>query len=138
MSVTLLPNIEALVSTFLQDDTDMVAVIDGRCYTVIPDDKTFPLVRVTQFDDIKVTQHPQWVVTSILQIEAWGDTQWDAWRTAATAQAVLAARLEGVHSRGVVTGVRFGGMRNVPDPDFSPAKPRRLFTTQVTAHPLPT
>jgi hypothetical protein len=137
MAVVLLPNVEGLVSTFLQDDPDQQLVTGDRCYTALPKDKTYPLLRVTQIDDQKVTQRPLWVVTTLLQVEAWGDNQWDAWRAAATAQSVLAARLEGVHSRGVVTGVRFSGLRNVPDPDFTPAKPRRIFTCQVTAHPLP-
>lgn len=135
MAVDLLPNVEALVSTFLQDDVDTIPLIDGRCYTSIPADKTYPLMRVTQFDDEKVTQRPLWVVKVTLQVEAWGGSNHDAWLVAATAQGALAARLPGVHSRGVVTDVKFGGMRNVPDTDFTPAKPRRVFTARVTAHP---
>lgn len=136
MPVTLLPQLEALVSTFLQTDADMVPLINGRCWTILPDIKEYPIMRVRQFDDIHITQRPLWLVTAVLQIEAWADTDYAAWEAASTAMGVLAARLEGVHSRGVVTGVRFGGMRNAPDPEFKKAKPRRIFTAQVTGHPL--
>lgn len=137
MTVTMLPNLEGLVSIFLQHDADMAAITGDRWYTVIPADKTYPLGRVTLIGDTKVTQRPLWVVTGLLQLETWGATQWDATRAALTAQAVLAERLEGVHDYGVINGVRFGPMRNVPDPEFSPAKPRRILTVQVTAHPAP-
>lgn len=135
----MLPNVEKLVSTFLQTDTDMIAVgtpaLAGRVYTAIPNSPTFPLVRVTQFDDIKITQRPLWVVQVNLQIEAWGGSNYDAWHIAATAQSVLAERLVGVHTDGVVCGVQFGSLRNAPDTDYQPAKPRRIFTAQITAHP---
>lgn len=131
----LLPNVEKLVSSFLQADFDMVILVEGRVYTAIPNTPTFPLVRVTQFDDVKVTQRPLWVAQFILQIEAWGGSNYDAWRIAATTQSVLAERLEGVHSDGTVCGITFGSLRNSPDVSFSPAKPRRLFTAQITAHP---
>lgn len=134
--VVTLPDLEGLVSTFLQDDPTMAELIAGRCYTVVPEAKTFPLMRVTLIDDVKITQRPLWIVTGLLQLDSWGNTAWDATRTARTAQGVLAERLEGIHSRGIVNGVRFGGLRNVPDPDYTPAKHRRIFTAEVTAHPL--
>jgi hypothetical protein len=137
MTVTILPNVESLVSVFLAADPDMAAITGNRWYTDIPTAKTYPLGRVTLAADTKVTQRPLWLVTAVLQIETWGGSQWDATIAALTAQAVLAERLEGIHERGIVTGVRFGPMRNVPDTEFTPAKPRRIFTAQVTAHPTP-
>lgn len=137
MTVTLLPNIEGLVNAFLQSQPDMTAIIGTRAVTCVPRNPTFPLIRTTQFDDVKVTQRPLWVATFSLQFDCWADNDYDAWRTATTAQAVLASGLEGVHSRGVVNGVTFGGLRNVPDVDYDPAKPRRIFTAYITAHPLP-
>lgn len=145
-TVVILPDVESLVSVFLQHDPDVQAAVgtfvsDGaplaRVYTALPKDVAFPVVRVTLIDETKMTQRPLWVVTAMLQLEAWGNTQWDATRALRTVQGVLAARVTGVHSRGIVTGVRFGGMRNVPDPEFAPAKPRRIVVAQVTAHPAP-
>lgn len=136
MTVVLLPEVEGLVRTFLEGRTEMVALVGSRVYTALPKDVVFPAVRVTQFDDIKITQRPLWVVRSSMQVEAWGGTKAQAFTAAATAQACLADGLEGVHVRGVVTGVTFGAMRDLPDVAYSPAKPRWLFTAYVTSHPV--
>lgn len=142
--VVILPDVESLVSTFLQRDPDVKAKVGtftsgadqlARVYTALPEAPVFPAVRVTLIDETKVTDNPLWVVTAFLQIEAWGGSQWEASEALRTVQGVMAARLKGVHTRGTVSGVRFGGMRNVPDPDYAPAKPRRIVTAQVTAHP---
>lgn len=134
-TVVILPELEGLVAIFLQNDPTISAELDGRVYTSVPADKVWPLARVVLVDDVKVTQRPLWLVTASMQIDVWGGSNWDATRIARTMQGVLAARLVGVHDRGVVTGVSFGAMRNAPDPEFTPAKPRRIFTVNVTAHP---
>jgi hypothetical protein len=136
MTDTPLPNLERLVSTFLQADVAMLASpAGGRTYTALPSSPQWPLVRVNQYDEINVTSDPLWVVSGILQIEAWGGSNDEAVSVARVAQAALAARLVGVHGDGVVTAVRLSGLRNEPDREFSPAKPRRLFRVAVTAHP---
>lgn len=136
VTVTLLPNMEGLVNAFLAANSDIKALVGdpARVVTVVPKNPSFPLIRTTQFDDVKVTQRPLWVGTFSLQFDCWADNEYDAWRTAATAQAVLAG-IEGVHSRGVVNGIRFGGLRNLPDVDYEPAKARRIFTAFITGHP---
>lgn len=135
--IVTLPNVEKLVSIFLQADADVQALVEQRTYTAIPSNATYPLVRVNQYDEINVTQEPLWVVNAVLQVEAFGGSNTDAVNIARTVQAVLADRLIGVHDDGVVTGVRCSGLRNDPDREFSPWKPRRIFRCQVTAHPRP-
>lgn len=136
MPLILLPNTEKLVALFLQTDADMITLVAGRVYSSLPANAVFPLVRVTQFDDAKVTVRPLWVARSSLQIEAWGGSNFEAWRIANTAQSVLAERLEGIHTDGIVVGVEIGSMRNAPDTAYNPPKPRRLFTAAVTVHPV--
>lgn len=135
MTVTLLPNVEAIVSKFLAAQPEVTALLSTRIYTALPKDVGYPAARVTQFDDLKITQRPLWVARGSLQIEVWGGTKAQAYTAAATAQAVIAERIEGVHADGVVTGVTFGAMRDFPDDTFSPAKPRWIFTVFPTVHP---
>jgi hypothetical protein len=135
--LVMLPNVEALVSAFLRDQAEVTALVDDRVYTALPKGVEFPAVRVVQYDDVKHTRRPLWVVHALLQIDCWGGSKHDAWQTAATVQGVLAARLAGVHDLGVVTGVDVGGLADTPDQDFEPAKPRWTFTATVFAHPNP-
>ncbi len=135
MSIALLPNVEALVSAFLRGRSEITALIDDRVYTVLPKGVVFPTLRLAQYDDALVTQRPLWVATSFLQLDAFGGTKADAYTLAATARAVMAAYLPGTHAGGVVTDVRFSGMRDEPDADYEPAKPRWLFTAEITVHP---
>lgn len=135
MTVQLLPNMEAMVSTFLQVQPELVALVAGRTYTAIPGDAVYPLVRVTQFDDVKVTQRPLWVARFSVQVEAFGGSKAQAWQACATAQALLSERFVGQQTGGVICDVGFGSMRDLPDATFSPSKPRFLTTAYVTAHP---
>lgn len=135
MTVQLLPNVEAIVSTFLQAQPEMVALIGTRTYTAIPGSPTYPLCRVTQYDDTKVTDRPLWVVRCSIQIEGFGGSKAEAYAVVATAEACIAERLEGAHAGGTITGITWGSKRDLPDSTFSPAKPRWLTTAFITAHP---
>lgn len=135
-AIVLMPNIEAIVSAFLRAQPEITAIVDDRVYTAIPGGPVYPLVRVTQFDDVKVTNMPLWVVKSSVQIEGFGGSKGDAWRACATAQSVLAERFHDQVAGGcVVSAVMWGSMRDLPDPTFSPAKPRFVTTAYITAHP---
>lgn len=135
MTVTLMPNMEALVSAFLRAQSEITALCGDRVYTAVPGNATYPLVRVTQFDDVKVTQRPLWVVRTSVQVEAYGGSKADAFGLASTAQSCIAERIEGVHTGGTVAGVTFGSLRDLPDDSFDPAKPRFLFSAYIIAHP---
>lgn len=135
MTVELMPNVEALVSAFLRAQPEMIAIVDDRIYTVLPGAVTYPAVRVNQYDEGNVTSRPLWAVRASIQIEAWGGSKDQAFSILATAQACISERIEGVYSQGVVTGVEWGGRRDLPDPSFSPAKPRWMVSAYITAHP---
>lgn len=132
-----LPNAEALVSAFLRAQPEIVALVGDRVYTAIPAETVYPLIRVTQYDDSKITSRVLWLVRFSIQIEAWGGSKGQAFNACATAQAALDQRGSGAHAQGVVTGVQFGSMRDLPDTAFSPAKPRFLTTAYLFVHPNP-
>lgn len=141
LDVILPPNMEALVSAFLRDQDEIADLIGDHVYTALPKPKAgadlYPLIRVTLLID-EPTGSPLWAIGYDMQIEAFGGSKDDAWRLAATARALLDQRLTGIHPEGVVNGVTNGGMVNLPDDSFSPAKPRYLFTSTVHAHPVGT
>jgi hypothetical protein len=131
------PNIEALVSAFLRDQPEISDDVGDRVYTAIPEKPTYPLVRVTLLDSAMHTG-PAWGGDYFVQIEAFGGSKGDAQRIASMCLAVMSARLVGVHDLGVVFGVHSSGMRDQPDEDRTPAKPRFLFTSTIGARPRAT
>lgn len=136
--LVILPNMEALLSQFLRDQPEIVDLVDDRVYTALPEGVTFPAVRVTQITDRKITTRPLWVAAFVMQVEAFGGSKAQAWTLAATCEGLMAARLVGVHAGGVVAGVDPGGLEDLPDDEYEPARPRFLFTSTVTARPVAT
>lgn len=137
-----LPDVEVLVVQFLLDQADVDDICGEQVVTTLPkDNKTFPAVRVAQFDDRLVTTQPLHVVRTSLQIDAWGGPKRLAKKLAETCRAALHASLRGVHDEGVVTGIATSGMRYLPDPSVptenGAERPRWLFVATVTSHPLP-
>lgn len=134
-------NIEALVSAFLREQSEMIDLVDDRVYTVIPKptkgETKYPLVLVTLLIDAPDTG-PLWGIAFDVQIDAFGGSKDEARRIAATARALISARLAGTHPEGVVNGVQNGGMLDLPDESFAPAKPRWLFTSTIHARPVAT
>lgn len=134
--VVLLPNVEALVSDFLRDQTEVTALVGQRIYTAIPSGPTFPLIRVNQFYSLNITNRPMWLVANQVQLEAFGGSKVEAFNALNAAMGVMAARLTNyVSSFGTVTGVNFSGTRDQPDDTYTPAKPRWLTIATVFAHP---
>ena len=136
MSVTLLPDIEALVSQFLRDQDEIVALVDDRVYTAIPNDPTWPLLRLQRVAGAPVLSRPLHVDAPVVQLDAYGGSKSQARTLIETARAVIAARLEGVHALGVVAGVTFGSMSWLPDTAYSPARSRFVADFVATVRPL--
>ena len=131
----LAPDVTALVSQYLRSRSELTDMVGQRVYTVIPNNPTWPLVRLTQFDSIDYTV--AWLDGAVVQVDAFGggiDMASDIGRTARA----LLHEMYGTHDEGVVTGVRTSGWRYQPDATFDPAKPCYLFTAVIAAHPLPT
>lgn len=141
MTVVLLPNIEKLYVDFLHDQAEVVALVGANIRTAIPalrkgvPDGRFPLIRVTRYGGLPTLDRPLWLDAPTVQFDCYGGDKVYAWRIAETARQVIAARLVGVHEEGVVNGVQFGALADVPDPTFDPAKPRYIFTTVTTCRP---
>lgn len=138
------PNMEALVSEFLRDQPELgehittPATGEVRVYTALPKERIFPLVRVTQLLDTPAGS-PLWAIAYEIQVDAWGGSKADAFRIANLCRALIDSRLVGEYpGRGVVNGSTPGALLDLPDEDFSPAKPRFLFTSTVHARPLAT
>jgi len=129
------PNMEALVSAFLRNQDELAADVADRVYTAIPKDATYPLVRVTQLLDTPAGA-PLYSVAYELQVEAFGGSKDVAWRIASTARALIDVRLTGDHPGfGVVNGTTPGALLDLPDEDFTPAKPRWLFSSTIYGRP---
>ena len=129
------PNMEALVSAFLRDQTEMTDLVEDRTYTVIPKDATYPLVRVTQLLDTPAGA-PLYAVAFDMYVEAFGGSKAEAWRIASTARALIDVRLLGDYPGfGVVNGSTPGSLLDQPDEDFTPAKPRWVFYATVYGRP---
>jgi hypothetical protein len=139
MTLHLPVNMEALVSAFLRDQSEVTDLVEDRVYTSLPKAITWPAVRVTQILDSPTGGHPLWGVAFNMQVEAWGGSKGDAWRIAATCRAAIDARIIGVHEGyGVVNGTDPASMFDLPDEDFEPAKPRWIVTCTIYGHPLAT
>lgn len=129
------PNMEALLSAFLREQPELVDDVADRCYTAIPKDAIYPLIRVTQLLDIPAGA-PLYAVQYRMQVEAFGGSKDVAWRIASTARALIDARLTGDHPGfGVVNGTSPGELLDLPDEDFTPAKPRWLFSSTIYGRP---
>lgn len=135
MTVTLLPDSEALLSQFLRDQDEIEALVGDRVYTVIPNEPTWPLLKLTRVAGAPVLSRPLRIDAPTLQLDAYANTKAAAHTLMATARAVIAERIEGVHSLGVVSGAIFGSMSWLPDPSYSPARARFTGDVTLTVHP---
>lgn len=134
--LVLLPDTEQLLSQFLRGQDEVAELVEDRVYTVLPNSKTFPLVRVHRFSGAPVRERPLWLDRAFFQIDCWGGANRLAWQVAETCRAVCAERLVGTHDEGVITSCSFGELSNQGlDDSFTPPKHRYLFTMSVTAHP---
>lgn len=142
--LVILPNMEAVTSSFLREQPEIQALIpdgdrDARAYTAIPKAATYPLIRVTLIVEEKMTSRPLWVFRSTMQVEAYGGNKAQAHQLARTAEGVIAARFdESDHGDFVCAGVDMGSIEDIPDDEFEPARPRFLFVFTATGRPTDT
>jgi hypothetical protein len=138
VTVTLLPDIERMVSNYLRANADVIALVGSRVYTVSPKDPTgkFPFVRLTRVSGTPLFSAPLKYDQARIQVDCWGGSKQLAWQTAATIMAVLAAGFVGDHAEGTVVGVDIGTLQDLPDTTFDPPQPRWLFDAVITARSL--
>ena len=142
MSLVTFPDWLACVSEWLRDQPELDALVDGRGYTELPRDKTFPLFVVNQINDPSITADVHYAVDALFQIDVWGGPKATTWTVAETARAVLSQRFAGTahdltNGSIVVASVRVGGIRRTTDTiviqaaettgEVSRARPRASF-----------
>lgn len=137
MPLTLLPDVEALVSQFLRGRSEVSDLCGQRVYTELPKEKTFPLVRLVRIGGVPPIDRPLRFDEARLQVDTWGGPKKTAHDLAETIRQVLVYLPDETLTDAVVTAVRFGSLAYLPDDDFAPAKPRYTFDAAVWAHPKP-
>ena len=120
MSLVTFPDWLACVSEWLRDQPELDELVDGRGYTELPRNKTFPLFIVNQINDPSVTEDVHWAVDALFQVDVWGGPKAVTWEIAETARALLSQRFAGTgHNLAngsiVVASVRVGGIRRTTD-----------------------
>jgi hypothetical protein len=134
----LLPDAEALISSFLRDQAEVISIVGDRVFSALPADPgPDPMVRVTRYGGSPRFSIPLWIDHPQVQIDAFGGPKATAHDLMVTAMAVLSGRLVGSHDEGVVTAIVFGQMRWLPDEAFTKPRPRYLVTATLTTHPTP-
>lgn len=126
---------ERLTARFLREHPAMVALVEDRVVTVVPNRATFPFVKVSQIAGSPRFSIPLYLDESYLQIDAYGGPKALARQIIDTARTVLAEDFIGNHAEGVVTCVTFGDLSYIPDDAYEPPQPRWLATASVYTHP---
>lgn len=134
--MTLLVDVERLLSAFLRAQDELVDLIDTRVYTALPKDPVFPAVRITRIGGVPVTSLPLWLDSANVQVDVFGGAKATTQEIAETIRWLCSERMLGLHDEGVVTKVRAGALRWLPDDTYTPAKNRFLIDMTVFTRPL--
>lgn len=130
-------DVEALLTTYLRGQADVIALVDDRVYTDMPHDRTYPLVLVTRTGG--GFTYKNYLEEADMEIAAYGGTHKQAYTLANTCLYSMVAGIVGSHTDGVVTKVKATAISYSPEPDaLDPqghARPRMLLSATVTAHP---
>lgn len=140
MTTAVQPDIELAVIVWLgrvgSRVRDLVGV-DGqgnaRVYTTVPKDAGFPMLRVMLVGGSRRSA-VSWSRRPLLQLDAFGGSKSAARRLLETAFAELADAV-GEHDDLDITAVVPGVDRYLPDPTFSPPKPRYIGDVTIDCHP---
>lgn len=137
--MSVLPDAERIVTTFLRSRSEVAALVDDRVYAEIPRkvaDRVFPLVRVSRTGG-GPTESPLHMDRAILAVDVWGGTKFEAQAVAAAIMAVL-DDIGGYSAHGgYSTGSSLGTLRYVPDESFEPPRPRYIVDFVSYFRPVP-
>lgn len=129
-------DVERLLSGWLRARTDIADLVEDRVHTVVPNRATFPYLKITQVGGTPVFSRPLYLDESYIQLDAYGGPKVLARQIIDTARAAMAEEFLGAHPGvGVVTSVRFGDLRYLPDDIYEPAQPRWIATASIYTHP---
>ena len=128
-------DVERLVSAWLRARDDIVALVEDRVFTEMPNRAVFPLLRLTLIGGNAVTSRPLYLDQSFIQIDAYGGPKVMARQIMDTVRFALDTEVVGAHPEGVITGVEFAGLRYLPDDGYDPPQPRYSATVFIYSHP---
>jgi hypothetical protein len=129
-------DVERLLSSWLRARDDIIALVDDRVVTEVPNRAIFPFVKLTLITGSPVYSRPLFLDESYIQIDAYGGPKVQARLIIDTIRQALADEFTGSHPGvGVVTSVRFGDLSYIPDVGYEPPKPRYLCLTSIYTHP---
>ena len=135
-----LPDAVQLVTDFLRAQPELSAV-GPRVYSILPAERTYPLVLCTQVADLPLIQRPWWATQVDLQMSAYDLTANASRALLELCRGLCAARLIGAHTEGTVAWVQFANTAYLPDPGVVTPGGRPLSrwvtTMTVTVHPNP-
>ena len=131
--LTILPDAERVLSSWLREQPEIVALVADRVYTAFPAKAgSAPLVLVRRWGGEPPVPTPLVLDLATVQLDAYGGTKAQAWEVAATCRAVCAERGRG-DAYGPTIIVR--AARFQPDEIFNPPRPRYVCDLDVYVRP---
>jgi Protein of unknown function (DUF3168) len=137
-ALNIMPDAEEFLADWFRAQAEAIALVGARIYTTLPEDKTWPTVRLFRIGGAPADQGDMayWADMPSIQVDVWAATKHEAWNVARTFQALAAQRLKGSYTALRVLGVQMGAARYVPDSSFTPAQPRVIFTFDTQLKPV--
>jgi hypothetical protein len=132
--LTLIPDIEKIVTDYLRAHADIVA-LNTRIRVTPPDDKSTSWVKVTKLSAPSVNS-PDHLIEYMTQFDCFAGESGGVPEVNTLSRTVRAVvkSMEGVTGAATITGVHFqDGPRNV-DPDLEKARDRVTMTAFIWAH----
>lgn len=130
-------DIEALITSFLRTQPDVVALAGDRVYTDLPHERTWPLVLVIRVGGTRL--YKQWLEAIDVEIATYGGSHKQAYNLAQACMQCMSSSMVGAHAEGVVTKVTTESVAYEPDAESADkqghARPRYVVGATVTAHP---
>jgi hypothetical protein len=134
-----LPDVVQMVTNFLRAQTELTQLVGSRIYSILPGDRTYPLLVVTQVADLPMMTRPWWGVQTDLQLQGYDLASNTARHVVEVTRSLLAQRSMTAHAEGSISWVTFANLAIVPDTSVLTTSgrpiPRWITTATVTAHP---
>jgi hypothetical protein len=133
-------DVEAMVSTFLREQTEVTDLCGDRVYTDLPHDRVYPLVLITRIGGGFIINAPfLWLQQASIQLDTFGGTHKQAHRLMEACLSTMVIRMVTQRPEGCCTGVVVDDIAYNPEIDFiddlGHARPRFTTSASVLAHP---
>lgn len=136
--MTLIPDVELVLSQYLRSRGDVYPDLVERIGTVTPKSTLAPWLRITQIGDTQ-RSNGLWFLAALVQIDCYAsDTggQAEASLIARTVRHALDEMPKALLEDAVVTSVS-SSMRRSQDDAFDPARERYILQVSISLHPVP-